>query len=190
MLEPQFVLYVLLLSGGIVWLALGAMNRWRGPGALAWILFGSIAFWSGALAFLSELGAQKVELASVIVQRKSMPLAVHGLFLGRTSKNVYIASANACGEDGCRRVLSIGDADVGCVVFGPDVRVPDSHSRAHRVADADGFADSSADAQLQWSVERVLDESRSGCDHRSDRRPGADGRDRRSGGVRGPRRRA
>jgi outer membrane protein OmpA-like peptidoglycan-associated protein len=48
---------------------------------------------------------------------------VQGLYLGRTDKNVYLASTESCPDAGCRRVLSIPDKDVTCLTFGPSVDV-------------------------------------------------------------------
>ena len=120
----RYVIVVVLLSAAITFLAIGATSQWKGAGGLGVILFAAITVWSGSLAFIGDLGVKDAHLASVLVKRKSMPLAVQGFFLGRTAKSVYIANSKPCSGDGCRRVLSIGDADVGCLVFGPDNQIP------------------------------------------------------------------
>ena len=111
-----YAVAVPVLTALIVWLALGAMHRWNSPPRVAWILFATIAFWSGALAFIGERWARYSTLDVALVRQKSPAPTVAGLYIGRSGTAVYLASLNTCHERGCRRVMSIPDKQVTCVV--------------------------------------------------------------------------
>jgi outer membrane protein OmpA-like peptidoglycan-associated protein len=124
-LGPKYFGYLLLATFLTAWLTMGAMDRWPHAGAVAWTLFIAIAFWSGALAFIAERAATTTELETVVVRQRSPAPAVLGLYLGRTSKQVYLASTGDCDAGDCRKVLSIPDKQVTCLVFGPAEKVSD-----------------------------------------------------------------
>jgi outer membrane protein OmpA-like peptidoglycan-associated protein len=121
-LEWRYVAYAALLSLLTIWLTLGAMSRWQGARALAWILFVSIAFWSGGLAFIREAGLRtgERELDVAIAKRTSSTETIQGYYLGRTAKHVYLLRApiEICDEDDlCGQILVMRDEDLQCLVF-------------------------------------------------------------------------
>jgi outer membrane protein OmpA-like peptidoglycan-associated protein len=63
-------------------------------------------------------------LETVVVRQKSPTPAVAGFYLGKTAKAVYLASSRPCDGTGCRRVMSIPEKQVTCLVFGPSRNVP------------------------------------------------------------------
>jgi outer membrane protein OmpA-like peptidoglycan-associated protein len=137
-LEFPYYFYVLGVTVLAIWLASGAMDRWRDrPGLVAWILFAAIAIWSGALVFLRERGADDPSLEIAVVKRNSSPLPLYGFYLGRTSKHVYVASAPECDGEECARVLSIPEANVACLAFGPPRKLSDMGTQESWEAETD-----------------------------------------------------
>jgi outer membrane protein OmpA-like peptidoglycan-associated protein len=123
-LHWQYVLYVAGVTVLTIWFALGALQRWSTPAATAWVLFIAIAFWSGALAFIGERGQLDPKLEMVLVRQKDPAPPIGGFYLGKTSRAVYLASTQGCKDPECRRVMSIPDKQVTCLVFGPTRAVP------------------------------------------------------------------
>jgi outer membrane protein OmpA-like peptidoglycan-associated protein len=142
-----YTAYVILLTVVTTWLALGAMRRATGAAATAWILFAAIAFWSGALAFISERGANVTTMGTAVVFQKAPTSSVPGLYLGRTSKAVYLAGAESCDTAGCRTVVGIPHKQVTCVVFGPAADVHNADGgEVRRESDVLAVADIEDDA--------------------------------------------
>jgi hypothetical protein len=95
--EPYWVL-VVVVSLVAVWLTVGAFGHWSSPGASAVVLFLSTALWSGTLGFVSEIGRRTFPFETAVDVRRSQFAAVEGLYLGRTAKQVLLASKG----DKCR----------------------------------------------------------------------------------------
>jgi hypothetical protein len=101
---------------GVAWMAFGALvdlSRLR----TAVTLFVALMAWSGALAFLRDLGADVPELETARVTRQGAP-ALDGYYLGGSGGDVYVASF-----DRPPRVTVVNKYDVTGLDFGTAIPV-------------------------------------------------------------------